>query len=395
MTRRTLLFAPTLAGAQTANQAADRRPRVAVVMNVYFPNSHADVFVGRLLEGYRLNGVSHRPRLHTASFFVDQYHNNDMAREQAEEYGVRVFPDVAAALRLGGSKLAVDGVAIIGEHGNYPRTARGNVMYPRAKWFDAVTQVMEQDGRTIPLFHDKYFAYEWADARRMYDRIRAMKIPYFGGSSLPLTWRRPALEFRRGVELDEVLAVSFSDIEEHGYHAVELMQAMAERRKGGETGVASVRYVEGDEVWELGRKGEWSETLVEQALARKINKGPATVPRGEWANACRKPQAILVRYRDGLKGSILNLNGLALDYLFAARERTGATHSACFYIQLYVHNHWSFMVRNFEEVVLTRRSQVPPERVLMSTGLTLFGLESRVQGGKWLETPELDIRYQS
>lgn len=395
MTRRTLLFAPTLAGAQTANQAADRRPSVAVVMNVYFPNSHADVFVGRLLEGYRLNGVSHRPRLHTASFFVDQYPNNDMAREQAEEYGVRVFPDVAAALRLGGSKLAVDGVAIIGEHGNYPRTARGNVMYPRAKWFDAVTQVMEQDGRTIPLFHDKYFAYEWADARRMYDRIRAMKIPYFGGSSLPLTWRRPALEFRRGVELDEVLAVSFSDIEEHGYHAVELMQAMAERRKGGETGVASVRYVEGDEVWELGRKGEWSEALVEQALARKINKGPATVPRAEWANACRKPQAILVRYRDGLKGSILNLNGLALDYLFAARERTGATHSACFYIQLYVHNHWSFMVRNFEEVVLTRRSQVPPERVLMSTGLTLFGLESRVQGGKWLDTPELDIRYQS
>lgn len=364
-------------------------------MNVYFPNSHADVFIGRLLEGYRLNGVSHRPRLNTTSFFCDQFPNNDMSREQAEEYGIRMFPDVASALRMGGSKLAVDGVAIIGEHGNYPRTARGNVMYPRAKWFDAVTQVMEEDGRVIPVFHDKYFAYEWTDARRIFDGIQRMKIPYFGGSSLPLTWRRPALEFKRGVELDEVLAVSFSDIEEHGYHAVELMQTMAERRKGGETGVASVRYAEGDEVWELGRKGVWSETLLEQALARKINKGPASVPRGEWSRVCRNPQAILIRYRDGLKGSVLNLNGLALDYLFAAKERSGATHSACFYIQLYVHNHWGFMVRNFEQVVLTRKTQVPPERVLMSTGLTLFGLESRVRGGKWIETPELAIRYDA
>jgi hypothetical protein len=397
MTRRALLLSPTLAYPQNTAQPMDpgRRPRVAVVMNVYFPNSHADVFVGRLLEGYRLNGVSHRPRLKTESFYVDQFPNNDMAREQAEEYGVQIFPDVASALRLGGSRLAVDGVAIIGEHGDYPRNARGNVMYPRAKWFDAVTQVMQEDGRVIPLFHDKYFACEWSDARRMYDRLKRMQIPYFGGSSLPLTWRRPPLEFRRGIELEEVLAVSFSDIEEHGYHAVELVQAMAERRKGGETGVARVRYLEGEQVWEAGRKGEWSEALLEQALARKINKGPLSVARNEWAKVCRNPQAILIRYRDGLKGSVLNLNGLTLDYLFAARERGGSEHSSCFYIQLYVHNHWGYMVRHFEEAVLTKRTQIPPERVLMSTGLTLFGLESRVQGGKWIETPELAIRYEA
>ncbi|MCS7026614.1 MAG: hypothetical protein NZV14_17595 [Bryobacteraceae bacterium] len=395
MNRRSFLLAPGLAWPQASSlgAASDRRPRVAIIMNVYFPNSHADVFVGRLLEGYRLNGVSHRPRLKTLSFFCDQFPNNDMAREQAQEYGVKLFPDIPSALRLGGPKLAVDGVAIIGEHGDYPRTPRGNVMYPRAKWFDAVAEVMEQDGRIIPIFHDKYFAYEWADALRIYNRIQALKIPYFGGSSLPLTWRRPPLEFARGVELEEVLAVSFCDIEEHGYHALELMQAMAERRKGGETGVEAVRYVEGPLVWELGQKGEWSETLLELALSRKIHKGPPTVPASQWPQACPKPQAILIRYRDGLKGTVLNLNGLALDYLFAARERSGALHSSCFYIQLYLHNHWGFMVRHFEELVLTRKTQIPPERVLLSTGLTLFGLESRLRGGGWLSTPELAIRY--
>lgn len=380
MTRRALLFTPTFAAAAAQSRP---KPKVAVVMNVYFPNSHADVFVGRLLEGYRLNGVSHRPRLDTRAFFVDQFPNNDMAREQAAEYGVTVYPDTASALRLGTAKLAVDGVAVIGEHGNYPRTPRGNVMYPRRRHFDEITRVFEQDGRVVPYFNDKYLAYEWDDAQHMYDRVRAMKIPFFCGSSLPHTWRRPPLEFPRGgVELDEVMAVSFSDLEEHGYHAVELMQAMAERRKGGETGIESIRCVEGDAVWNLG----WSKDLLDAALRHRANPG--------YGKECKQPQAIQVRYKDGLKGTILNLNGMTLDYLFAARDKAGRIHSSCFYIQLYVHNHWSFMVRAFEELVLTRKQAMPIERTLLSTGITLFGLESRLKGQQWLATPQLSsIQY--
>ncbi len=373
--RRAILLTPAAALAQS------RRPRVAVVMNVYFPNSHSDVFMSRFLEGYRLNGVSHRPRLQAASFYVDQFPVNDMAREQAAEYRITIYPDVASALRLGGSKLAVDAVAVIGEHGDYPRTARGNFMYPRFKRFDEVTRVMREDGRVVPLFHDKYFAYDWADARRMYDRVKDMKIPLFCGSSLPLTWRRPPLEFHKGVELDEVLAVSFSDLEEHGYHAIELMQAIAEKRKGGETGIASIRCVEGEEVWKLGRAGEWSQDLLDAALSHRINKG--------YGTRAPKPQAILERYKDGHRGTILNLDGLTRDYLFAAREKSGAIRSSCFYIQLYVHNHWGFMVKAFEDLVLTKHNPIPIERTLVSTGITLFGLESRLQGQKWLDTPDL------
>jgi hypothetical protein len=213
-----------------------------------------------------------------------------------------------------------------------------------------------------------------------------MKIPLFTGSSLPLTWRRPALEFPVGVELDEVLAVSFSDLEEHGYHAIELMQAMAERRKGGETGIASVRCVEGEEVWELARRGEWSRDLLDAALTRRVNGG--------YGAREPKPQAIQYKYRDGLKATVLNLNGMTRDYLFAAREKNGRVHSSCFYIQLWVHNHWGFMVRSFEDVVLTGKSPRPIERTYLATGMTIFGLESRVQGQKWLDTPELDIRYR-
>jgi hypothetical protein len=107
------------------------------------------------------------------------------------------------------------------------------------------------------------------------------------------------------------------------------------------------------------------------------------------------PQAIQVRYGDGLKATILNLNDSTRDYLFAARERgRSILHSSCFYIQLYNHNHWSFMVRNFEELVLSKKEPNPIERTYLATGIMLFGLESRLRGQKWLDTPQLRVRYQ-
>lgn len=366
MTRRSLLAA-----------AAARKPRVAVVMNTYFPNSHADVFVGRLLDGYRLNGVSHRPRLETVSFYCDQFPINDMAREQAAEFGVKIYPTVEAALRRGGTKLAVDGVAVIGEHGDYARTPRGNVMYPRARYFDAVTKVFREDGRVLPLLNDKYFAYEWADARRMYETVRALKIPFACGSTLPLTWRRPPLEFAAGTKFDELLAVSFSDLEEHAYHAIELLQGMAERR--GETGVARVRYVAGSQATGLTKPA-----LLEAALATRVNGVPK--------NATGDPEAFEIEYRDGLRAVVLNLNAQSRDYLFAASVN-GQVKASCFYIQLWVHNHWSFMVKLFEDLVLTGRNPNPIERTLYANGIMLAGLESRLRRGAWIDTPELAVRY--
>src|SRR5579872_1737243 len=124
MTRRTMLLAPASLTLRPALRAAPRRRRVACILNVYFPHSHADVFMSRLLDGYRLNGKWNAPRLEVASLYVDQFPVNDMAREQAQEHGITIYPSVAEALRLGGNKLAVDGIAVIGEHGNYPRTQR-------------------------------------------------------------------------------------------------------------------------------------------------------------------------------------------------------------------------------------------------------------------------------
>jgi len=356
------------------------------VMNVWFPNSHADVFVSRVLDGYRLDHAWHAPRLETASFYVDQFPPNDMARAQAEDHRIPIYPTVSEALRLGGKKLAVDAVAVIGEHGEYPRTPRGNVMYPRARYFDEIARVMEEDGRVVPLYLDKYFAYDWTDAKRMFDHARRMRIPLACGSTVPVAWQRPPLEAPQGVRFSEMLTTSYSDLEEHAYHAIELLQAVAERRPGAETGVAQVRHAAGEEVWRLAERGEWSRALLDAALARRVNP----VPR----EGRQPPEAFLVRYRGGLKGAVLHVNSMTRDYCFAGRmEGRAEPVASCFYIQLQLHNHWSFMVRNFEDLVLTRREPSPPERTLMANGIMLAGLESRRQGGTWIDTPELSWAY--
>jgi len=77
ISRRLFLAAPVLASRLHAQQ---QKPRVACILNAYFPNSHADVFVSRLLDGYRLNHAWHEPRVQTVSFYVDQFPENDLAR---------------------------------------------------------------------------------------------------------------------------------------------------------------------------------------------------------------------------------------------------------------------------------------------------------------------------
>lgn len=379
ISRRLFLAAPAL-----LSQPA--KPRVACILNAYFPNSHADVFVSRLLDGYRLNQAWHDPRLDTVSFYVDQFRANDLAREQAEEHRIKIYPSVAEAIRSGGSRIAVDAVAVIGEHGVYPRTPRGNFMYPRWRYFDETTRVMREENRVLPMYQDKYFAYDWPDARHTYDRVREMRIPFICGSTVPLSWQRPPLNLDRGVRYSELLTTSYSDIEEHGYHGVELLQSMAERRAGGETGVSSVRWAQGADVWNMATKGEWSRDLLDAALARRVNLVPA--------GAHEEPQAFLIRYRDGLRATVFHSNSMTRDFLFAARlKNRTAPVATCFYIQLNLHNHWSFMVRNFEDLVLTHKEPNPIERTLLANGILLAGLESRLRGGTWVDTPELAISY--
>ena len=105
-------------------------------------------------------------------------------------------------------------------------------------------------------------------------------FPMLGGSSLPVTWRLPSIDIPNGARIEEALMTGVGGSDAMDFHALEGLQCMVERRRGGETGVRSVRLIEGEQVWEEGRKGAWSQELLIAALSRSDTPLGLTVQDG-------------------------------------------------------------------------------------------------------------------
>ena len=143
--------------------------------------------------GYPHEGKWHRPDMKIVSLYVDQKPDGDLSQARAQEFGFKVYPTIAEALRCGGDKLAVDAIMIIGEHGDYPRNEKGQILYPRYEFFKQCVDVFEKDGRVVPIYNDKHLSYSFEKAKWMVDASKRLKFPMLAGSSLPVTWRLPQI----------------------------------------------------------------------------------------------------------------------------------------------------------------------------------------------------------
>src|SRR5258707_8428423 len=123
-----------------ALRAAGEPKRIAAIVTEYRPGSHADVIVGKYLEGYRQNGRPPKPRSSIVSLYTAQVPSADLSRERAKKYGVPIFPTIQEALTLGKGRLAVDGVLLIGEHGDYPTNGKGKSLNRRFQFFTGSTE---------------------------------------------------------------------------------------------------------------------------------------------------------------------------------------------------------------------------------------------------------------
>ena len=171
---------------------------------------------------------------------------------------MKIYPTIAEALTLGGGKLAVDGVVIVGEHGNYPRNEKGQTQVSALRILRTDGEgISRQRSRPCPLFSDKHLSWNWEWARKMYDTSREMKFPFMAGSSLPVTWRTPSVEMPLGARISEALCVCYGGVDSYDFHGLETIQCMVERRRGGETGVKWIQAYRGDKFWDALREGVW------------------------------------------------------------------------------------------------------------------------------------------
>ncbi len=409
ITRRELLAGIPLAalGQTGARPIQNARPKLAGVVTVYHKFSHAQHIIDRFLDGYGWNGTYHHPEMDLVALYVNQVGADDLSRERAARFPtMKLYPSIAEALTQGGSKLAVEGVVLVGEHGNYPYNEKHQHLYPRFEFFQQIVKVFESSGRSVPVFNDKHLSWNWDWARQMYDTSRHMGFPLMAGSSLPVTWRTPSLEMPSGARVREAVCVFYGGLDSYDFHALETVQCMVERRNGGESGVKWMQAYRGEDFWKAHEEGIWSKDLVEAALCRSHTLKPARegfndiLPSvADMRRLVKDPAAYHYEHLDGVKCTVLMMSGLVEDFNFAARlEGRAQIFSTQMYLPMppartSLANFFSPLVNNFEKMFLTGRPTYPVERTLLTTGLTAAGMESLYRKQRF-ETPHLNISYQ-
>jgi len=408
ITRRELLAGiPLSALAQKTGRPKNDRPKIAAVTTRYHKFAHTQHIVDRFLEGYGWNGEHHHPPMDLVSLYVDQVGDDDLSRDRAARFpSMKIYPTIAETLTLGGGKLAVDGVLLVGEHGRYPRNEKGQHLYPRFQFFQQIVKVFESSGRSVPVFNDKHLSWNWDWARQMYDTSRRLGFAFMAGSSLPVTWRTPSVEMPSGARVREALTVGYGGVDSYDFHVLETTQCMVERRKGGESGVKWVRAYRGENFWKAYEEGVWPKDLVESALCRSHTLAQArpgfndAFPKlDDMRRLVKDPVAYRYEHSDGLTCTMLLMEGLVQDFNFAAHIDG---HAQPFSTQMYLPmppgrtslaNFFSPLVNGAEKMFLTGRPTYPVERTLLTTGLTAAGVESLYRKQRF-DTPHLQISYQ-
>jgi hypothetical protein len=386
-----------------AKPGKNGRKPLAVVCTVYRPLSHAYHIAGRFLHGYGRNGELHLPNHYVHSVFVDQRPpETDLSRDLSREFDFRLATSIDAALTDGGDRLAVAGVLLIGEHGNYSSNDKGQILYPRYEMLEKITAVFRRTGQAVPVFNDKHLSYSSQKARTMLGWATELNFPLMAGSSLPVTWRRPELELPLQSPIEEGLVAGYGPVEVYGFHALEALQVMMERRKGGETGVRAVTCLTGKDVWAAGDAGRWSWDLLEAALGRSETLNPGDVRRNAGSmrvgqNQASPAIAFVLEYRDGTRGTILLLNGHVQDFSFAGRIKGEAKAASCLY---YLPSppgakYFDCLAGNIEKLLDTGKAPYPIERTLLTTCVLDQVMESRHRRGSRVETPDLEIHYSA
>jgi hypothetical protein len=190
------------------------------------------------------------------------------------------------------------------------------------------------------------------------------------------------------------------------FHALEGLQCMVERRRGGETGVKAVQLLEGDAVWKAGEEGRYSKALLTSALSRSDTPLGLTVEDGRTQDLvasgqlrvlAKQPAAYFIEYRDGLKATLLMLDGAIKDFNFAARlsgvrqtqstqflltPEPNVTYSAC-------------LMHKVERMIASGVAPYPVDRTLLTSGMLESCLTSKLQDHKRLETPHLSVAYRA
>ena len=459
LTSAALAYRPLLLPgmAQTPRDNSKPLVRVAVLGDAYQYGSRLQSIVDRFLVGYPFEGDWHMPAIQVVSMYIEPKRRaqvtvpmapraaasrsaqedggiliaqsvqlaprggaravaaperegtpgpmDDLSVGRSQEFGFRLCANIPEALRCGGDRLAVDAVLSVVEQGDYPLNHKDQILYPRYDYFQQCAQVFQDEGRAVPYFNHDNLSFSFSEAKEMVNISEKLKFPMLAGSALPVSWRLPDTDIPMGAQIQEAVMVGFGGIDSGDFDALEAMQSMMERRKGGETGVKAVQLLEGDDVWAAGESGRWSKELLSSAQSRSDAPQGLTVMDGRpqdmvsagvLPQLVKDPAAYCIEYNDGTRATLLMLNGADQNFTFSARVAgPGLIATQFFNSPLPNLTFTAALASKIEHLFTTKNASYPVQRTLLTSGILESCLTSRERGNQRLETPHLSVKYQA
>ena len=390
------LGVPLLSEAEGSKQ----KVRVAALLTSFHYRSHAHVILENFLVPYLFNGevVDPTAEFEMTSFYVDQFTARDMARDVAGRFDISIYDSIAKALCDGGDQLAVDAVLLIGEHGDYPFNDKGQELYPKQRFFDEIVAVFKRSKRSVPVYTDKHLSHTWKEADGMVGTAEAMSFALMAGSSVPLAQRVPPLDIPAGAKVVEAVSIHGGPLERFGFHGLEVLQSMIESRHGGESGIASVQYLEGEALWAAADAGEWSEDLATAAMAVELGDDTPRlrdlVKTADFAET--PPHGFLLRYRDGMRAIVLKIGVSGIRWNFSAQlEGRDDPLATRFYVGPWENRNLFKALANAIQSHFRGESPYPVQRTQLVTGALEAAIDSHLADGMVIATPQLTIEYQA
>jgi len=375
--------------------------KIAFLLEDFSKPSPAQQLVDRFIAGYVIDGEFRRSPFENASAYVMLSSNPPDLEQRIKDFKLVVASRADQAVE------GADAVIIASRK-------------PGALANERFVQIaLERAPEGGACFVHGVLANSLERAREFADVARSRKIALLAGTPLCVTWRLPEVELQAATPLSEALIVVQanpspgqtspptppSSLRGAELHALEGLLPVIERRRGGESGIRSIRFLEGKELWKAGDRGNWSWPLLAAALSRSHSPQGDPVLDGRTQNLvglglvpklARNPRGWLLEHRDGLRSALLVLDGVVADFNFAVRAHDGSIASAqLFRAPAPAEQHFSRLAAVIEEFFRSGKVTWPVERNLLIAGLLEeFGQPSS-RTGRVVPTPKLTVTYQT
>ena len=266
--------------------------------------------------------------------------------------------------------------------------------------------MFEKSKRGVPVFNDKHLSTSWEECIEMVNDSKRLNFQFFAGSSLPVTRRMPAIDIPYNIPMKESVCVAYGGVDGYDFHVLETAQCMSERRKGGEVGISQAHAMKGNKVWEKLANNDHKDTrrLVLSALTRSHNlpvsggycSGKITF---EWVKKTfTNPVAYFIEHLDGFKTTMILTSIRDFNYA-GLRADDNSIISTQMYLPMPTHglttaDFFHPLCRHIENTVITSEVPYPVERTLLTSGMTLAGIESLHLGQIPVKTANMSVRYK-